>query len=76
MRTTVDLPPSVHRGARELAAERGDSPSAVVANLTVRGLAQVDSPVALTTDERTGFPVLSIGRVVTSSEVAAAQDDE
>lgn len=76
MRTTVDLPPAVHRRARELAAQRGESMSAVVADLAIRGLAQLDAPVQLTTDERTGLPVLSVGRKITDAEVADALDDE
>lgn len=70
MRTTIDLPPAVHRRARELAAQRGQSLSSVLADLTVRGLAQLEAPVELTTDARTGLPVLSLGRRITSSEVA------
>jgi predicted transcriptional regulator len=76
MRTTVDLPPAVHRRARDLARRRGVSMSAVVAELTVRGLAQVDTTVELAVDERSGLPVLSLGRVVTAEEVADAMDDE
>jgi predicted transcriptional regulator len=76
MRTTVDLPPAVHRRARDLARRRGVSMSAVVAELTVRGLAQVDTTVELAVDERSGLPVLSLGRVVTAEDVADAMDDE
>lgn len=76
MRTTVDLPPAVHRQARELAHRRGTSLSSVLADLVVRGLAQLDTPVQLAADARTGLPVLSVGRRVTSAEVAAALDDE
>ena len=76
MRTTIDLPPAVHRRARELAAQRGQSLSSVLADLTVRGLAQLDAPVKLTTDARTGLPALSLGRRVTSAEVADVLDDE
>jgi hypothetical protein len=76
VRTTVDLPPAVHRRARELAERRGESLSAVIADLTVRGLAQVDEPVTLRTDERSGLPVLSIGRRITAEDVADALDDE
>lgn len=76
MRTTVDLPPAVHRRATELAKRRGQSLSAVLADLTVRGLAQVDEPVSLTTHPLTGLPVLTIGRRVTSEDVADALDDE
>lgn len=76
MRTTVDLPPAVHRRARELAAERGISLSATIADLTVRGLGQLDEPVRVRIDERTGFPVMSFGRRITPEDVADALDDE
>ena len=76
MRTTVDLPPAVHRRARELAEQRGQSLSTVIAELTMRGLAQLNGPVTLRTDERSGLPVLSIGRHVTAAEVAAVLDDQ
>lgn len=76
VRTTVDLPPAVHRRAQEIARRRGLSLSAVVAELTVRGLAQLDEPVVIGTDERSGFPVVTIGRRVTSEQVAAALDEE
>ena len=76
MRTTVDLPPAVHRRALELAERTGRSLSAVVAELTVRGLSQLDQPVVVGTDERSGFPVISVGRRVTSEQVAAALDEE
>lgn len=72
----MDLPPAVHRRAVELAKRRGNSLSAVIADLTVRGLAQIDEPVTLRTDPRSGLPVLSIGRRLTTDEVAAALDDE
>jgi predicted transcriptional regulator len=75
VRTTVDLPPAVHRRAQEIAKRRGQSLSAVIAELTVRGLGQLDEPVVISTDERSGFPVVSIGRRVTSEQVAAALDE-
>lgn len=76
VRTTVDLPPAVHRRAQELARSRGTSLSSVLADLTVRGLAQLDAPVEIGTSPRTGLPVLSVGRQVTADEVAAALDDD
>lgn len=75
MRTTVDLPPAVHRRARQLAERRGSSLSAVIAELTARGLSQLDEPLAITIDDVSGFPVIRVGRRVTSAEVAAALDD-
>lgn len=76
MRTTVDLPPAVHRRALEIAKRSGRSLSAVVADLAVRGLGQLDQPVVIGTDEQSGFPVITIGRRVTSDQVAAALDEE
>jgi predicted transcriptional regulator len=76
MRTTVDLPSALHRRAQEIARRRGLSLSAVVAELAARGLIQLDEPASIGTDERSGFPVVSVGRRVTSEEVAAALDDE
>jgi len=76
MRTTVDLPPAVHARAVEIAERTGRSLSAVVAELAVRGLAQLDHPMVIGTDERSGFPVVTIGRRVTSEQVAAALDEE
>ena len=76
MRTTGDLPPAVHRRAIEIAKRSGRSLSAVIADLAVRGLSQLDEPVVIGTDERSGFPVISVGRRVTSEQVAAALDEE
>jgi hypothetical protein len=76
MRTTVDLPPAVHRRALDLAQERHQSLSAVVADLAIRGLAALGEPINVATDPRSGFPVISLGRRVTSADVADALDDE
>ncbi|MEO6206256.1 MAG: hypothetical protein ABIO67_12890 [Mycobacteriales bacterium] len=76
MRTTVDLPPAVHRRAQELARTRGQSLSATLAELTARGLGQLDEPMIVQTDPTSGFPVLSVSRRVTSGDVAAALDEE
>ena len=71
MRTTVDLPPAVRERAQEIAQLQGRSLSAVVAELAARGLAQLDDhPATIETDPRTGFPVLRIGRSITSEQVA------
>jgi hypothetical protein len=76
MRTTVDLPPAVHRRAVDLAQQRHQSLSAVVAELTIRGLAALGEPVLVATDPQSGFPTISLGRRVTSADVADALDDE
>ncbi|MFT4259321.1 hypothetical protein [Microbacterium sp.] len=76
MRTTVDLPPAVHRRASEIAAEQHRSLSSVIAELTVRGLSTLGAPTSIVIDSRSGFPVLALGRPITSADVAAALDDE
>lgn len=76
MRTTVDLPPAVHRRAAELAKTRGMSLSAMLAELTARGLSQFEEPLVVRVDAATGFPVVSVGRRVTSEDVAGMLDDE
>lgn len=50
--------------------------SRVIADLTMQGLAQLDVEVEYSRDPRSGFPVISIGRTVTSEDVADALDDE
>lgn len=59
-----------------MARRSGRSLSAVVADLAARGLGQLDQPVVVGTDETSGFPVITIGRRVTSDQVAAALDEE
>ena len=76
MRTTVDLPPALHRRALELARLHGQSLSATVAELAARGLSQLDEPVVVRTDAVSGFPVISVGRRITSDDVAAALDED
>lgn len=76
MRTTVDLPQALHGRASELARVRGSSLSAVVAELAARGLATMDEPVRVTSDGFSGLPMISVGRRVTSEDVAESLDEE
>jgi hypothetical protein len=76
MRTTVDLPPAVHSRVVAISRDRHQSLSTTVAELTVRGLHQMDEPVVLSEDPVSGLPVLSLGKYVTSEEVAETLDDE
>ncbi len=71
----MDLPPAVHRRAQELAAQSGRSLSSTIADLTMRGLGQLEAPIDIQIDERSGFPVISVGRRVTSGDVAAAIEE-
>jgi hypothetical protein len=76
MRTTVDLPAAVHRRASEIARSRHQSLSATLADLAVRGLASLGEPVVVTTDEVSGLPAITLGRPITSADVAEALDEE
>lgn len=76
MRTTVDLPPRVHRRAQELAHERGQSLSKILAELTERGLESLNQPVQLYIDEASGWPVMRFGREITQEDVDAAIYEE
>ena len=76
MRTTVDLPPAVHRRATELAKQRGQSLSSVVAELATYGLSRLDEALEVTTDPRSGFPVVRLGRRIRSQDVVDALADE
>lgn len=76
MRTTIDLPPEVHQRAKQIAAERHQSLSAVVADLTIRGLASLGQVATISTDSVSGLPMLSLGIRVTSEDVAEALDEE
>lgn len=76
MRTTVELPAALRRRVEQLAQARGRSLSVTLADLVARGMSQVDEEVELQVDPGSGFPVLSVGRRVTSEDVAEALDDE
>lgn len=76
MRTTVDLPQDVHERAKRLADARDQSLSALLAELTIRGLAAMGEPARVSTDPISGLPVITLGYRVTATDVAAALDDE
>lgn len=76
MRTTVELPEEVRRRVQALAEDRRMSISATIAELTVRGLAGLGEPLKIDVDEKSGFPVVSLGRRMTSEDVAALLDEE
>jgi hypothetical protein len=74
VRTTIDLPPDVHEAARALAHERHQSLSATVVELLRRALGD-EGRIEVTTDEHTGLPVVRVGRIVTSADVRAVDDE-
>ena len=77
MRTTIDLPPDLHRIAKSIAHDTEKSLSETIADLIRRGLERSSGPVGqITIDELTGLPVTNLGHVVTSEDVASLEDEE
>lgn len=75
MRTTIDLPDDLLSQARSIARDTSRTLSETVADLMRRGLQQ-GTASRISRSELTGFPVLSVGRVVTTEDVRALEDDE
>jgi predicted transcriptional regulator len=74
MRTTIDLPDDLHHLARAIARDTSRSLSATVADLMRRGLGEGrESEVARS--ERTGLPLVRLGKIVTSEDVRALDDE-
>ena len=74
MRTTIDLPEDLHRQAIAIARDTSRSLSATIADLVRRGLGeQLAGEIARSA--RTGLPVVSIGRPVTSDDVRRLEDE-
>ncbi len=48
----------------------------MVAELAAYGLSHLDEPVVVVTDPRSGFPVVRVGRRITSQDVADGLNDE
>jgi predicted transcriptional regulator len=74
VRTTIDLPPDIHEAARALAHERHQSLSTTVVQLLRQALGD-DGRVEVSTDPATGLPVVRVGRIVTSADVRALDDE-
>jgi Arc/MetJ family transcription regulator len=74
MRTTVDIPDDLHAQAVAIARDTRQSLSQTVALLMRRGL---DSGHAgeVATSDRTGLPVVHLGRTITTEDVRRLEDD-
>ena len=76
MRTTIDLPPELHQQAKAIAHDRSWTLSEAVAWLMRRGLGEGSQKPEVVIDELTGFPTISLGRVITSEEVERFLDED
>lgn len=75
MRTTIDLPEDLHKQALAIARDTHRTLSETVADLMRRGL-RANGSAATSVDTRTGLPLVSVGRVVTSEDVRSLEDEE
>ncbi|MEY7974299.1 antitoxin [Saccharomonospora xinjiangensis] len=75
MRTTIDLPDDLHRQAQSIARDSSRTLSEIVAELMRRGLGQ-GKPAETTRSSRTGLPVVSLGRVITTEDVRSLEDEQ
>jgi len=75
MRTTIDLPDDLHAQATAIARDTHQSLSQTVASLIRRGLGS-GHPGEVATSERTGLPVVHLGRTITSEDVRRLEDDD
>jgi hypothetical protein len=75
VRTTIDLPEELHKQALAIARDTHRTLSETVADLIRRGLG-AGSTAAISVDPRTGLPLVSVGKVVTSEDVRSLEDDE
>jgi hypothetical protein len=76
MRTTIDLPDDLHAQALAIARDTHQTLSQAVASLIRRGLHSPAGNGDVAISSRTGLPVASIGRTITSEDVRRLEDDE
>jgi hypothetical protein len=74
MRTTVDLPADLHAQVVAIARDTHRALSDTVVFLMRRGLGESRAP-ELTHSAATGLPVVRLGRMITTEDVRALEDD-
>lgn len=75
MRTTIDLPNDLHQQAMFIARDTSRTLSETVADLMRRGLGQ-GGMTEVSRSERTGLPVVRLGKIITSEDVRSLEDDD
>jgi Arc/MetJ family transcription regulator len=74
MRTTVDLPADLHAQVLAIARDTHRTMSETVAFLMRRGLGE-SRTAGVAHSAATGLPVVRLGRMVTTEDVRALEDD-
>jgi hypothetical protein len=75
VRTTVDFPDDLHKQVLAIAQDTHRTLSETVADLIRCGLG-VGSAATISMDPRTGLPLVSVGKVVTSQDALSLEDYE
>ncbi|HET9875543.1 MAG TPA: antitoxin [Mycobacterium sp.] len=76
MRTTINLPDDLHRRVVSLAKDTNATLSQAFVDLVRRGLGEQSATLAITVDEQTGLPQVTLGTVITTDDVRRALDEE
>ncbi|MFJ6675881.1 antitoxin [Actinosynnema sp. NPDC091369] len=76
MRTTIDLPDDLHRQAMSIARDTSRTLSETVAELIRRGLGEGRTAAGSSRSRKTGLPVVSLGKVITTDDVRSLEDDQ
>ena len=74
MRTTIDLPADLHAQVVAIARDTHRTLSETVALLMRRGLSE-GRTAGLTHSAATGLPVMRLGRIITTEDVRALEDE-
>jgi Arc/MetJ family transcription regulator len=75
VRTTVDIPDDLHAQAVAIARDTHQTLSQTVTVLMRRGLTSGGAGEVRTSD-RTGLPVMHLGRTITTEDVRRLEDDD
>jgi hypothetical protein len=75
VRTTIDLPEDLHQQALSIARDTSRTLSETVAELIRRGLGEGKLTPA-SRSPKTGLPVVSLGKVITTDDVRSLEDDQ
>jgi predicted transcriptional regulator len=75
VRTTVDLPDDLHRQVQSIARKTSRTLSEIVVDLMRRGLGE-GKPAQTSQSPRTGLPVVTLGKVITTDDVRSLEDDQ
>ena len=75
MRTTIDIETGSYRLAKAIATQRGVSLGKIVAEAIQSAYGQTGPPTSDILMSDAGFPVLTLGRTITSEDVAGLEDE-